>query len=485
MTVAWTALLTWPLVPFILFRVLSPPAALAASILGGYLFLPEVVHYKIPGLPVVDKPLVVTLAAFVAAFAMAPRAPEVRPPGFVFPRSKWGMTLLALLLLGLVGTYLTNGDVLPYRGRMLPPLPVADLPQVMLEMFIFLLPFLLGRRYLATEAGQVSALKVLVFFGMVYSLLALFEVRMSPQLNNWVYGFFPHSFLQHMRSGGFRPIVFLNHGLWLSIFIATATLAAVGLARMVGKEQKTIFILSAVWLYGTLYMTKSLGAFLITTLLVAMWLLLPRRMLMLGLTAFIVVVLSYPLLRTFDLVPVEWAVDMASRINADRAGSLDFRVRSEDGLLAHAKERALFGWGQFGRNLAAEVQGMWNVIPDGYWVIVFGVGGYARYLSEFGLLTMGVLALALGRREAGPAAVTVAVLLTANLIDLLPNATMTMLTLLWAGALAGRMEIRETGAARAGATTPAPDPRRVRYSRADAQTAPYRRSFPDRTRTRK
>ena len=80
---------------------------------------------------------------------------------------------------------------------------------------IAIVPFLLGMRVLGTVEAQAEFLRVLVVAACAYALLALFEVRMSPQLSNWVYGFFPHSFAQHIRSGGFRPVVFLPHGLWL------------------------------------------------------------------------------------------------------------------------------------------------------------------------------------------------------------------------------------------------------------------------------
>ena len=46
----------------------------------------------------------------------------------------------------------------------------------------------------------------------------LVEVRLSPQINTWIYGFFQHDFIQMMRYGGFRPIVFLPHGLWVAFF---------------------------------------------------------------------------------------------------------------------------------------------------------------------------------------------------------------------------------------------------------------------------
>ena len=47
-----------------------------------------------------------------------------------------------------------------------------------------------------------------------------------------VYGFFPHSWLQHVRGGGFRPIVFMNHGLVLGIFLSMAVVASAIMVRL-------------------------------------------------------------------------------------------------------------------------------------------------------------------------------------------------------------------------------------------------------------
>ena len=71
----------------------------------------------------------------------------------------------------------------------------------------------------------------LVVAGLAYSVPMLIEVRLSPQINIWVYGFFQHNFDQMMRYGGFRPIVFLPHGLWVAFFALMALVAAVGLWR--------------------------------------------------------------------------------------------------------------------------------------------------------------------------------------------------------------------------------------------------------------
>ena len=55
---------------------------------------------------------------------------------------------------------------------------------------------------------------------LMYSVPMLAEERLSPQLHNWVYGYSPFSFIEHVRWNGYRPVVFLPQGLQLALFVA-------------------------------------------------------------------------------------------------------------------------------------------------------------------------------------------------------------------------------------------------------------------------
>src|SRR5690606_33843621 len=105
--------------------------------------------------------------------------------------------------------------------------------------------------------------------GLVYTLPVLFEVRMSPQLHAIFYGFFPHSFGQHIREGGFRPAVFLGHGLLIGMLFSIAILAALSLWRealRAGRPAKGWLGL-AIGLGLTLTLSRNLGAVVITVCL--------------------------------------------------------------------------------------------------------------------------------------------------------------------------------------------------------------------------
>jgi hypothetical protein len=81
-------------------------------------------------------------------------------------------------------------------------------------------------------------------------------------------------------------------------------------------------------------------------------------------------------------------------------------------------------------------------ITDGRWIILIGIFGWVGYLAEFGLVALPVLLLwtrgaALAGSGAGPLIGPVALLLAINLVDMLPNASLTPLTWLFAGAVLG------------------------------------------------
>src|SRR5262249_20941885 len=57
--------------------------------------------------------------------------------------------------------------------------------------------------------------------------ICLWESRMSPQLNRWLYGFIPFSFDETRRFGGFRPVGFLTHGIELGNLMMSGSLTAI------------------------------------------------------------------------------------------------------------------------------------------------------------------------------------------------------------------------------------------------------------------
>ena len=439
---AYVALFAWPLVAAALFSALPRRDALIWTILGGFLLLPQQVEVDLPLLPAFDRTLIPSLAALALCVAGEDR----REPGSGWlPSAPLAKLLAVVFLAGPVATVLTNRDSFHVGGGVfLAGQSLYDAASFTLGHAVLLIPFLLGRRYLGDPQGNAALLNAMVLSGLLYSLPMLFEVRMSPQLHTWIYGFFPHSFLQQMRFGGFRPVVFLSHGLVAALFAAMALVAAVAWTRSQAGRSRSYGVLAVLWLAGTLVLCKTVGAALLALVFVPIAALAGVRQQRMVAALVAGVLLLYPLLRGADLVPVDGLLALAERISPDRAQSLELRFVNEDRLLAHANERPVFGWSGWGRWRVHDPETGADIsVTDGAWIITVGQYGWVGYLAEFGLLAAPFL-MVFGRRRAAPSPQTagLALVLALNMLDLIPNSGLTPVTWLIAGALLGEAEWR-------------------------------------------
>jgi hypothetical protein len=281
-------------------------------------------------------------------------------------------------------------------------------------------------------------LEVLVKIGFVYSLVALFEIRFSPQTHRILYGYHPSDFTMTMRFGGYRPLAFMISGLSVAMLILSATFASIALARTKLLLKKWL-----PWYLGTiLLLCKSTGAILYA---VALWpvVALTKRPRFVLPAAFALLVISFPLLRGGDVFPTEELVEAAEAINEERALSLWFRFFNEDQLLERARERIWFGWGGYDRNRIFDAEtGEDLTITDGQWMIELGCRGAVGFGGLYLMLTWPILATCrVGRRIrdlrvrhlAGIAALIAAL----NAVELLPNGLFTFLPYVYSGVLAG------------------------------------------------
>jgi hypothetical protein len=442
------ALFSWPVISIAFFRKLRLPLAVLVTIVGGFLLLPQRGGLDFPGLTL-NKASIPALSALCLALIFAGRDTSgVRPEGWL-PRHPLALTLLIALPVGAVMTALTNGDTLRYGWRTLPGLSLYDAGSMASDALTMIVPLLLARRYLADAAAQRLILKVLCIAALGYSLFAIVEMRMSPQMSTWVYGFFPHSFLQHYKAGGWRPVVFLSHGLVFGIFMAMSVMAVVGLAR-VDASRRRLWVYGTIWLFVILVLSRNFGALLITVALLPVLLFTNIRGQLLVAALICGVFLAYPAARTAQVLPIDQLLQFAESIGAERAAE-SFRVRlaNEGQLLAKAAERPLFGWGIWGRSRVFNEAGVDVSITDGAWVIILGVKGWVGYLAQFGLLAAPVLLLWFRRRryEIGMESAVLALILAANLVDMIPNSSNLPLTWLLAGALWGRLELQAAAGA--------------------------------------
>ncbi|MFM9853414.1 MAG: hypothetical protein ACKVOJ_11500 [Sphingomonadaceae bacterium] len=389
--------------------------------------------FDFPGVPALDKTSIPNATAFICALLF------LRPSALAPPRQPIVLSLIVLFIISPLATVLTNADPINLSESSIPGMTLYDALSLCVEQAVLLIPFLLGYNVLRGDGGQNDILRALAIAGLLYSLPMLFEVRMSPQLHAKLYGFFPASFGQQMRFDGFRPVVFMGHGLLVAIFCCVALLTMVGQWR----AGKTVFGISAgiasAYLAAVLYLCKSFGAIGFAIIFAPLlYLAKPRQLVWLS-AVLAIILISYPALRGSGLIPVEEISSLAKSLSTDREASLAVRLENEEVLLQKANKRPAFGWGTYGRNrIYDEDTGADESLTDGTWIIMVGTYGWVGYLACFGLLCFPLIA-PLGRPTARGktplVTATLTIILAVNLLDLIPNSSLTPITWLIAGAL--------------------------------------------------
>jgi len=449
--IAYLMLLMWPAVCLVLFRTQKVERAVVWSILGGYLFLPPLAEFNLPLVPSMDKVSIPNLS--VLAILVLATAHKVR----LWPEGRLAQILVVLLVFSAIPTVLTNrepilfevlrdADPILFLVDALPGQSVRDIGSVLIGQMLTIVPFLVARQFLSSEDGLREILLALMVGALVYSVPSFTEIRFSPQMNVWVYGFFQHSFEQTIRAGGYRPIVFLPHGLWLALFVCTAAMSAAALARLTPRIDRWKMVLWTLYLVVFLLACKSAASIAYGLLLVPAVYFMPRRWLILLATLFALIAVTYPMLRNLNLIPTDAIVAKVAEVNPYRAQSLGYRFNNEAQLLDRAAEKPAFGWSGWGRSLVRDSEdGEILTIPDGRWIIVFGSFGWLGYIAEFGLLALPLLLLGVHvmrnkNAELSPYIGAVSLILGITLMDMLLNATLTPFTWLTAGAVLGYAE---------------------------------------------
>ncbi len=420
------------------FFVMRPQRAALIAVLGGDMFLPELVNFKFPLLPQFDKHNLPYLCVFIGCM--------LRRPSRVLrsTNERWFVVFSLLLVTGAMLTGLTNQD--PVIRRYLTPLSGLTAKDGLyigaLNFTRVSLPFFLGCLLFRTAKDFRDLLVGVTVAAVLYTPLALFEVRMSPQLHLWLYGYFQHSFDQTKRWGGFRPMVFMSHGLSLARFFMVAIFASFALGRAKRVVMGMPARLVGWGLVVTLILGKSTGAimFVAAGLPLLLWAKSKTQMRIAFLLASFVFL--YPMLRAWDLLPTDAILETSrSLVGADRTESLEFRFRNENILLERARQRFLFGWGMAARNFVFDRWGK-PAVADGYWVIQLGIIGVVGFVTSFGTLLIPIF---LARRrlrfipvEADRNLIAgVALTLSVVAVDWIPNGLWAPYPYLLAGALTG------------------------------------------------
>ena len=426
----------WPVITISFFIRKDIRTAIVWSMLGGYLLLPVGVSVDLPSLPPLDKYSITTISVLLCLFLIKKK--RLRP----FSLKGIALVLFVMMLIApFITSYYNQG---PYLH--LPGLTQYDALTASFKNILFMSPFFIGRSFLNKPEDQILIFKCISMSIILYSVLILFEIRMSPQLHIWSYGFFPHSFAQQARGDGFRAVVFMGHGLLVSFFVAISLIST----GILLKLKKTVFKFDMKWtlfyLFIVLILCKSLASLIYASaIVVAVLHGSPKVQIKLAMLIAIIG-LSYPILSIEKLFPHETLIELAESASPERAKSLAYRFKNETVLLDHANEKPFYGWGGWGRNrVYQEETGKDITTTDGAWIITFGRGGWIAFLAEFGLMFLTILAVKrsvkpVRSREEVFLLTSHALVVSVIFIDQLPNASISPFYWLIIGSLFGRIE---------------------------------------------
>lgn len=388
---AWLALFMVAPLSFYAFSRWRPLQAAFIVMFGGAMLLPCLIDFDPPLLPPLDKETLPPVCSLLACAILHPRALRARP--FRGPES-----LVLVACVGLVFTAINNPDSLTYGPAVIPSLSAySALSDCISYVMTWFPPFYLGRALVTNGRGLRLLLRYMAIAGVIYTIPILVELRLSPQLHRWVYGFHQHDFIQTIRLGGFRPMVFMRHGLVVAMFMSLTLLSAAGLYRAkvplrpIATAGRTTALLLVI-----LVLCKSTGAyFAVAVSLPVVLFLSPVIQIRLAL-GIAVLILSYPIARSMDWIPVDAITEwMTKVVNEERAKSLWFRLTTENEILERARERMTFGWGSSGRyHIYSPATGAQVSIIDGYWAIAFGSSGAVGWACLFGMMLWPIVAAA-------------------------------------------------------------------------------------------
>ncbi len=215
-----------------LFAFLPKRRALLISFIGAWLFLPVIPDkaYDIENLPEVSK-LFVTCAGILLAVIIFDfkRLRSFRPAWLDLPMLIWCLAPIA----SSVSNCLVEGAQLaacfnPFAVTTAPSLGYDlglydGLSEAFAQTIQWGIPYLLGRLYITDLEGIKELGLGIIYAVIAYTPFLLYEMRMSPQLHRLVYGYHQHLFHQTFRFGGWRPMVFMNHGLMLALWVMAGT----------------------------------------------------------------------------------------------------------------------------------------------------------------------------------------------------------------------------------------------------------------------
>ncbi len=409
----------------VLFGTIKPRTALLIAFIGGWLFLP--MARFAPGLiPDTGKEGVVSFSILLSVLIFdTSRLYLFRPRWFDLP-------VFIYAVVAPLSSSIDNGLGL-YDG----------FSEVYRDTAMWLIPYLMGRIYFQTP-DDLRALTLAVFTGaLIYVPLCLIEMKLAPILHSTVYGFTQHSMVQSLRYGGWRPMVFMQHGLMLAAWMALGVIAGYALWRegTLRRHMGVPALALLLVLFVVAVMSRSANAwFMLVVGFLAVWMMrtYSTRAVLICL---VLLPPAYVTIRTLGLWSGQGFVEMLRSINADRAASMQFRFTIEDAVIARSLEKPFFGWGGWGDWIPdATAEGEEAKAFDGMWVIILGKRGLLGMTSLLAMLLLPAVLVLLRPKpnwhvKGHLPLFALATITTLYMVDSLPNAMANPIYMVCAGAV--------------------------------------------------
>jgi len=340
----------------LLFAFLPARRAVVTSAIGAWLFLPPI-GLDLPGFPDFNKATAATAGILLATVIFeSHRLLTFRPCWFDVPMLLWSLCPFAVSVSNELGMY----DGLSSAFR---------------QTTSWFLPYFVGRLYLIDVDDMRELALGMIVGGVCLIPLCLFEFKMSPCLQEIVYGC---GGWEGARYGGYRPRVFFKAALELGLWMHAVMLVAWWFWRT--GQLKRLGTLGGGTIVAALLITsiacKTTGAtLLIFTGMAVLWISW-RTKTKWVLWGLLFAAPIYYAVRISDVWSGRQLVELSRLlINEQRAYSLEFRLDNEDVLIAKALQRPFFGWGGWGRNFIYGESNKQLTIVDGLWMVALGTTG--------------------------------------------------------------------------------------------------------------
>jgi hypothetical protein len=362
---AWFVLIAYLPISIGIYRLLPPRQAFLWVIFGGVLFLP-LESFKLSILADYGKASAPAYSALLCTLIFYPHfLLRYRLKWFDLPMLGW--------IIWQFPPSLANGYGL-HDGA----------AQAVDFATVWAVPYFLTRCYFTRPRHLREVALALVGAGLIYLPLCLFEVRMSPSLHLWIYGTYPSPFFDMVRLGGYRPVVFMRHGLMLAFFMCSAAFVA-GWLWWFWREPgpKKVGPVPIAWaalgLVPMAILTRSAGAIMIFACLAGLVLLSRGGKWKWLLVIPVVIMPIYIGTRTAEITDGRFMLDVTKALfknEQSRASSLIARLTQEDNEISKIRQKPWTGWSN------------WSPGQDQLWLLLArntGLPTTAMWLATFSL----------------------------------------------------------------------------------------------------